>query len=156
MDLLLWRHAEAEPGEPDAARPLTDKGRKQAERIAAWLDARLPADTRVLVSPAERARQTADALARPSRVVEALAPGATVSALLAAVGWPKASAPVLVVGHQPTLGEVAAYLLSGEPQPWSIRKGAVWWIGAPSHVGRAPAVLRAVIGPDLVRSVARR
>src|SRR5436190_21449722 len=38
MDLILWRHADAEPGEPDIGRRLTAKGLKQAERVAAWLD----------------------------------------------------------------------------------------------------------------------
>ena len=50
MDLILWRHAEAEPGEPDLGRRLTAKGIQQAERMAAWLDGHLPATTRVLAS----------------------------------------------------------------------------------------------------------
>ena len=37
MDLILWRHAEAEAGEPDDGRALTSKGHKQAEKMAAWL-----------------------------------------------------------------------------------------------------------------------
>ena len=36
MDLILWRHAEAEPGEPDLGRRLTAKGHKQAERMGEW------------------------------------------------------------------------------------------------------------------------
>ena len=54
MELILWRHADAEDGVPDEARRLTAKGRKQAEKMAAWLTARLPADCRVMVSPATR------------------------------------------------------------------------------------------------------
>ena len=60
MDLILWRHADAEPGEPDLDRPLTAKGVRQAERMAAWLDGHLPDGCRILVSrrtrPADRTR----------------------------------------------------------------------------------------------------
>jgi phosphohistidine phosphatase len=75
MDLILWRHAEAEPGEPDLGRRLTAKGIQQAERMARWLDRHLPATTRILTSPADRAEQTARALKRKYRVVPELAPG---------------------------------------------------------------------------------
>src|SRR5882724_8622110 len=128
MDLILWRHADAEPGEPDIGRRLTAKGLKQAERVAAWLDGHLPDTTRILSSPAERAQQTARALKRKFRVVPELGPGAAASEVLAAAGWPDARSGVLIVGHQPTLGEVAATLLAGEPQPWSMRKAGVWWL----------------------------
>src|SRR5690349_22456953 len=77
MDLILWRHAEAEAGEPDMGRRLTGKGVKQAERMATWLDAHLPDTCRVLVSPADRAQQTAQALNRKFKTVPELAPGAT-------------------------------------------------------------------------------
>jgi phosphohistidine phosphatase len=150
MDLILWRHAEAEPGEPDLGRRLTAKGHKQAERMAAWLDSHLPETTRVLVSPADRAQQTAQALKRKFRTVDDLGPGASVAALLAATGWPDAREPVLVVGHQPTLGEAAAFLLSGEAAYWSVKKGAVWWFTNRDRGGGASVVLRAVIGPDLL------
>ena len=81
MDLILWRHCEAEPGEPALGRRLTSKGLKQAERMAAWLDAHLPDTCRILVSPADRAQQTALALQRKSKTVPELGPGASVSAL---------------------------------------------------------------------------
>jgi phosphohistidine phosphatase len=150
MDLILWRHAEAEPGEPDSGRRLTAKGHKQAERMAAWLDRHLPDTTRVMVSPADRAQQTALALKRKFRTVDVLGPGASVAAVLAAVGWPDAREPVLVVGHQPTLGEVASFLLSGEEAYWSMKKGAVWWLSNRDRDGGAAIVLRVVIGPEFV------
>ena len=59
MELILWRHAEAEDGIPDAKRPLTERGQKQARKMAKWLRKRLPEDTRIIVSPALRCRQTA-------------------------------------------------------------------------------------------------
>ncbi|HSS71908.1 MAG TPA: phosphohistidine phosphatase SixA [Casimicrobiaceae bacterium] len=150
MDLILWRHAEAEPGEPDLGRRLTAKGLKQAQRMAEWLDGRLPDTTRVLSSPADRAQQTALALKRKFRTVDELAPGATASAVLAAAGWPDARESVLVIGHQPTLGEVSSFLLAGDELPWSIRKGAVWWLSNRVRDGVSTVVLKVVIGPDFV------
>ena len=150
MDLILWRHAEAEPGEPDLGRRLTAKGLKQADRMGAWLEHHLPDSTRILVSPADRAQQTALALKRKFKTVDELGPGAPVAAVLAAANWPDAREPVLVVGHQPTLGAVASFLISGDEAYWSIRKGAVWWLSNRDRSGPAAVVLRAVIGPDLV------
>jgi phosphohistidine phosphatase len=150
VDLILWRHAEAEPGEPDLGRRLTAKGLKQAQRMAEWLDGRLPDTTRVLSSPADRAQQTALALKRKFRTVNELAPGATASAVLAAAGWPDARESVLVIGHQPTLGEISSFLLGGAELPWSIRKGAVWWLSNRVRDGVSTVVLKVVIGPDFV------
>jgi len=150
MDLILWRHAEAEPGEPDLGRRLTAKGLKQADRVAAWLDQHLPDGTRVLASPADRAQQTALALKRKFKTVEEIAPGASVASVLGAAGWPDAREPVLIVGHQPTLGAVAAFLLSGEEAYWSVKKGGVWWLTNRDRGGASAIVLRVVIGPDFV------
>jgi phosphohistidine phosphatase len=150
MDLILWRHCEAEPGEPDLGRRLTSKGLKQAERMAGWLDSHLPDTCRVLVSPADRAQQTALALKRKFKTVPELAPGATVTAALAAANWPDSREPVLLVGHQPTLGAIASFLLSGEEAYWSVRKGAVWWLSNRAREGGAAVVLKVVVGPDFV------
>lgn len=148
MDLILWRHAEAEDGVPDAARRLTAKGEAQARRVGAWLDRHLPGGTRVLASPAERAQQTARALRRKFRVVDELGPGAAPAAVLAAAGWPDAREPVLVVGHQPTLGEIAALLVTGDEAPWSVRKCGVWWLESRGRDGARAVRLKVVIGPD--------
>ena len=150
MDLILWRHCEAEPGEPDLGRRLTSKGLKQAERMAQWLDSHLPDTCRVLVSPADRAQQTAVALQRKFRTVPELAPGATVAAVLAAANWPDSREPVLIVGHQPTLGAVASFLLSGEEAYWSVRKGAVWWLSNRAREDGAAVVLKVMVAPDFV------
>jgi len=150
MDLILWRHAEAEPGEPDLGRRLTAKGIQQAERMAKWLDRHLPATTRILSSPADRTQQTALALKRKFRVVPELAPGASAAAVLAAAGWPDSREPILIVGHQPTLGEVAAFLLTEDEASWSVRKGAVWWLSNRIRDGLSSTVIKVVIGPDFV------
>lgn len=150
MNLVLWRHADAEDGTPDAARALTDKGRQQAKTVAKWLKARLPDGCVILVSPATRARQTAEALQLAFETVPTLSVGASPSQVLAASGWPGSGGTVLVVGHQPTLGQVAARLLAGTELEWSVRKAAVWWFESRARGGRDEAVLRAVIGPDLI------
>jgi phosphohistidine phosphatase len=150
MDLILWRHAEAEPGEPDLGRRLTSKGLKQAERMGNWLDRHLPDSTRILASPAERAQQTALALRRKFRTVDALGPGAPVSAVLAAANWPESREPVVVVGHQPTLGAVASFLLAGDEENWSIKKGAAWWLSDRDRSGPCAVILRVAIGPEFV------
>ena len=151
MDLILWRHAEAldaEDGSEDFDRALTARGERQAARMAHWLNQHLPATTRVLVSPARRTQQTAAALERKFKTVEAVGPGATASGLLAAARWPDAKEPVLVVGHQPTLGLVAAYLLAGVAQDWSVKKGAVWWLRRRDRAGDDQTVLVTVRGPE--------
>jgi phosphohistidine phosphatase len=150
MDLILWRHAEAVDGTPDMARELTAKGTKQAKESAAWLRERLPRDARILVSPAKRALQTAEALTGDFEVVKAIAPGAAATAVLAAANWPDAGETVLVVGHQPTLGMVAAMLIAGEPMPWSVRKSGIWWLSHRVRGEEPQAVVRAVIAPDFL------
>ena len=150
MDLILWRHCEAEPGEPDLGRRLTSKGLKQAERMAEWLERHLPDSCRILVSPADRAQQTAMALQRKSRTVPELGPGASVKTALTAANWPDSREPVMIVGHQPTLGMVASFLLSGEEAYWSVRKGAVWWLSNRVRDDGAAIVLKVVIGPDFM------
>ncbi len=150
MDLILWRHAEAEPGEPDLGRRLTAKGLKQAERMALWLERHLPDSARILVSPAARAQQTAVALGRRFRTVERLAPGASTTDVLAAANWPDSREAVLVVGHQPTLGAVAALLLSGERAEWAVRKAGVWWLTDRVRGNSASVVLRVAISPEFV------
>ena len=148
MDLVLWRHADAEPGYPDSERALTAKGRRQADRVAAWLDRNLPGDALVLASPARRAQETARALPRPRQTIDRLAPGGTAAELLEAAGWPGQRGTVVVVGHQPTLGEVAALILTGGEASWPVKKAAAWWFSSGEHGDAGAVQLRAVIGPE--------
>lgn len=154
MDLILWRHAEAEDGGagmPDAKRRLTARGEKQAHDMAKWLKALLPKKTRILVSPAIRTQQTAHALALPFEVEPKIAVGADTADLLGAAGWPGHAGAVLLVGHQPALGRLAALLIGGAEADWSVKKGGVWWLSKRSREGRDQTVLRAVMNPDLLR-----
>lgn len=151
MNLILWRHAEAEEGKNDMKRALTKRGLKQATVAAVWLHANVPQGARILVSPAVRTQQTAQALTLDFETSAALAPGKGVADLLAAVDWPQGggeSGTVIVVGHQPTLGEAAALLLSGAESEWSIKKGAIWWLAARTREDEAQTVLRAAWSPE--------
>lgn len=117
MRVYLCRHAKAAPGEPDAARELTGKGRRQAQALGEQL-AGLPVPPAiVLSSPLVRARQTAEAIAQatgaPLEVDPRLAPGATVENLRAALaGRP---GPVASVGHQPDCSEIAVAVTGRDP-----------------------------------------
>ena len=153
MELILWRHAEAEDGIPDSARELTDKGRKQADLVAAWLRPRLPKNTRIIVSPTRRTQQTASALDKDFETVGEIGPGVSPKTVLNAVGWPDAKGAVLVVGHQPTLGEVAALLMSGDPAQWTIRKGSIWWFAQKKgNHNFGELLLQAVVSPDTLQA----
>ena len=165
MQLILWRHADAVDGVPDMARMLTPRGVEQAQRMAAWLAARLPVErTRLISSPAVRARQTAQALAGATGLAlaidERLAPDQPARDYLAAAGWPEGNAiesagqaerVVVIVAHQPVLGLVASLLLTGIEQPVSVRKAAAWWFTRRERGGSAQALLKLSIGPEQIR-----
>lgn len=155
MELILWRHAEAELGEPDEGRALTAKGHKQASKIADWLDRNLPESCRILVSPATRTLQTVEALGRKYKVMPELAPERSAEDLLRAANWPDSREPVLIIGHQPTLGLVASQLICGQAQEWSLRKANVWWIAQRERGNITTNYLKAVIAPELVASAAK-
>ena len=153
MDLILWRHAEAEEGSgtvPDKKRRLTARGEKQAQQVARWLHQHLPRKSKVLVSPAERTQQTAHVLELPYEIEPRLGIGASAMDVLSVAGWPDQSGAVLIIGHQPTLGRVAALLLGGGEADWSIKKGGVWWFSSRVRNDGTQTVLRAVINPDMV------
>ena len=142
MELILWRHADAEDGADDLARRLTAKGRAQAAAMAKWLRRHLPAQFAVVASPARRAQETAEALHGEIRTDRHLAPGASVHAILEAAHKHKDSGLVIIVGHQPDLGRVAAHLVAHAHGEWSIEKGAIWWIDGHR--------IRAVMAPDVL------
>ena len=128
MELILWRHCDAESGTPDELRRLTPRGRAEAARMGRWLAARLTVDCRILVSPAVRAQQTAQALHRRFETVSDLASGASVDQVLRVADWPHGMTPTLIVGHEPTLGQTVSYLLSGSATDRPLAKGAVAWL----------------------------
>jgi phosphohistidine phosphatase len=153
MDLILWRHAEAEPGGPDMPdmeRQLTAKGQKQARRMGQWLDSQLPESCRILVSPAVRTVQTAEGLGRKYKTHPDLAPDADPQDILKAANWPMSKEAVLIIGHQPTLGQAAALLMTGQEQDWEIKKAAAWWFVMREADDVTTLYLKAVMQADLV------
>lgn len=156
MELILWRHAEAEDGgehRPDSKRRLTPRGEKQARRVASWLIEHLPPKAKVLVSPSDRTQQTAHALGLPFDLEPKIGIGADPADLIAAAGWPNGGGrghAVVMVGHQPTLGRLAALLLSGQEADWTIKKGAVWWFSRRKRESEEQTLLRAVVNPELL------
>jgi phosphohistidine phosphatase len=150
MELILWRHAEAEDGDDDLKRELTKRGKRQAQRMSEWLRPLLVGEWRILVSPAKRTLQTVKALDMPFDVREALGASSTPQVVLREAGWPHGKEDVLIVGHQPTLGQVAAKLVGGAQGDVSIRKGAIWWFATRNRHGEQETILKAVLNPDLL------
>ena len=153
MDLILWRHAEAEDADgvlPDHKRRLTARGAKQAQQVARWLGPNLPRKLKILVSPAERTRQTAHALELAYAIEPRLGLAASAQEVLAVAGWPEHNGAVLIVGHQPSLGRMASLLLAGQEADWSIKKGALWWLTNRVRRGDTQTVLRAMIPVELL------
>lgn len=153
MDLILWRHAEAveaAPGDEDMGRVLTPRGEKQATRMAAWLDRQLPDSARIWVSPARRTEQTALALDRKFKFSPALGPMGTPDQLLELVQWPNAKGCVLVVGHQPTLGQTLSRLLGLSAQECSVKKGALWWLRYREREATGQTVVLTVQSPEVL------
>jgi phosphohistidine phosphatase len=148
MDVILWRHAEAEDGGVDEARHLTRKGKDQATRVGRWLRDRVPS-YRLLSSPAARARETAEGLDPAPELLPELYAGASVMDVLECAGWPRAEGTVILVGHQPLLGEVAAYLMTRRTESWPVKKGAIWWFRCEETGRGIQTELLAVISPKL-------
>ena len=153
MELILWRHAEAENphiGRRDEERQLTPQGQRDARGMADWLRRHLPGDIRLLASPALRTHQTLSALALPFEQHADFGLDTTATRFLAATGWPDGEGSVLVAGHQPTLGRVAALALTGQEQSWSVKKGSVWWLSLRDREEPGHVLLRAVMIPQLL------
>ena len=153
MNLILWRHAEAEDEDDDLKRKLTRRGLKQAAVMAEWLRHQAPADAVLLASRAVRSQQTAASLSNDFKVDKGLDPGRGVEELLAAVEWPEGgggSGCVIAVGHQPTLGRTAALLLGGAEADWTVKKGAIWWFSNRVRADETQTILRVSIAAEFL------
>lgn len=152
MDLLLWRHADAQDSDEasgDLARALSPRGEKQAARIAAWLDRQLPQGTRIICSPALRCEQTVRPLGRKYKLRAEIGPDGSVEDLLQMAQWPQSRGAVLIVGHQPTLGRVVSQLTSLAPEG-GIRKGSLWWLRSRERDGVLQTIVVTVQTPEML------
>lgn len=134
-NLILWRHADAEvesASVKDGDRALTKKGRKDALKIAKWLNQHLPANTELICSPARRCLETANALHDLNgikiKVVEFLSVDSSVELIAKEVTNTDSSKTILIVGHQPNLGMLIAKLLGLSERTCVVKKGAAWWL----------------------------
>ncbi len=143
--IILWRHADAAPadiehGEDDMQRNLTKKGVGQAKKMATWLTQQLSgqlSEPSILVSsPAERAIQTAEALKQKIIEAHALRPSANLQEVLKFLtdletknkDQIKLGNSLIIVGHQPWLGQLVTHLTGFSGAEISIKKGAIWWL----------------------------
>ncbi len=139
-NIILWRHAEAKNAvdssdmiqidnvQSDMQRALTEKGQRQAADMAKWLKLQLPKDTLLQCSPALRAFQTADALSYKININQALKPGASLKEVLVNLAQTNVHGSLVIVGHQPWLGQLAAHLLGYSNAELAIKKGTIWWL----------------------------
>ena len=143
-NIILWRHAEAvdliNAGskiihsnnfitvQNDMSRALTSHGQQQAKKMAHWLKQHLPNDTNFQCSPALRAFQTADALNYKININQAFKPGINLQQALSAIASLPGDGNLLLLGHQPYLGQLAGHLLGFPELEIHIKKGAIWWL----------------------------
>ena len=142
--IILWRHAEAEELfdgndmlQRDMQRALTQKGQRQAADMAKWLKPQLPKASILQCSPALRAFQTAEAIQDVGKsckinINQALRPDASLNMVLANIAQFNSCKCLVLVGHQPWLGQLAAHLLgismTEHAKDLPIKKGAIWWL----------------------------
>ena len=153
MDLILWRHAEAvdwQEGCDDLDRALTARGYKQAIRMAEWLERQLPESTRIFTSPARRCEDTVCRLDRKYKVSKDLLPDANATDMLTFLQWPNLKATVLIVGHQPMIGQIVAQSMGLQGTECAIRKASVWWLRSRERDGHRQTVLVAVQSVDML------
>ena len=159
-EIYLVRHAiAAERGDDwpdDSKRPLTERGISRFKEAVGGLKALDETIEEVFTSPLVRARQTADILAagvagRPTvKVLDALSPGhppATVMAQLSKVAKRRC---IALVGHEPDLGELAAFLI-GARRPLPFKKGGVCRIDVASLSAKAAGTLVWFVTPKILR-----
>jgi phosphohistidine phosphatase len=159
MKVFLVRHAIAEPRGPvwpdDDVRPVTVRGAARLRAVAERLADRGVQVEQVWTSPVLRARQTAEVLAPlwttdgTVVVVDALAPTWGTARAGAALAARPAIAAVAVVGHEPALGNLAAWMV-GASSPLPFKKGGVARIDFPGHIAAGAGTLLWLVTPKLV------
>ncbi len=152
MDLVLVRHGAAEDresfaasGRPDAERPLTERGRRKLDGTARGLRALVPRLERIATSPLVRARQTAAILAESYAgpeplAIRELAPGASRTSLLRWLRRQPREGALVLVGHEPDLGDLARWLCGSE-EPVALEKGGACLVRVPGDLGAGRAAL---------------
>lgn len=159
MQLFLMRHADAEPAAgDDFSRRLTEKGRKQAEKMGGWLKSLDLAPILFLASPYPRAHETAAIVADvagkgcATQPDERLASGMTVEtgcAVIHELG--REDRGLCLVGHSPDLDRLAAHLVGSRENAVEMKKGAVAAF-ATVRAGFGGSLLKWLVNPKLQTS----
>lgn len=156
VNLILWRHAEAEvesASGADADRALTKAGQKSAAKMAKWLHQHLPPNVEIYCSPARRCLEIVAALqrqqAREMKVVDFLSATSTAEKMAQYLVNDDCSKTLLVIGHQPHLGQLIANLLGMQTHGCVVKKGAVWWLRQRKVDNGVQTYLYAVQHPQL-------
>lgn len=163
MDLYVIRHAIAEERDAshwpdDSQRPLTDRGRDRFRAVADLLGRVAPVVDVVLSSRYVRAWQTAELLAEHADWPEPTPcpelEGATSEAVCEALGDAPPDAVVALVGHEPCLSELVAYMLTGDEagMEMEFKKGGVVCLRFPAAPGAGSASLCWYLTPKLART----
>jgi phosphohistidine phosphatase len=167
MQLLVIRHAIAQTreefsGDDDALRPLTKEGRRQMKRGAKGLRRIVGTIDLLGSSPLLRAMQTADIVAEEFAgvgimTVDALAPESAPAAFVSWLRKQRDAETVAVVGHEPHLGMLVTWLLTGMEAPRvPLKKGGACLLDFSSPPRKGGATLQWALTPALLRDVARR
>ncbi|WP_338808993.1 histidine phosphatase family protein [Neisseria leonii] len=153
MNLILWRHAQAEYRDgPDLARLLTAHGHRQAEHTARWLRPLLPDGAEIWVSEAARSQQTAVYLNPEYAVSPLLNPDAAPENIMPLLAAAAEKSTVIIVGHQPWIGALCACLLNGgtPAESWPVKKSGVWWFNVKHTPDGLHAKLKAAMTPAVL------
>lgn len=164
MELILVRHGPAEDrdvfartGRPDRERPLTANGRIRTRRAAAGLTTLCTEAPRIYTSPFVRARETAEIIAEACQVtvtrsLAALAPGGRRDRVLRSVGL---TGTTILVGHEPDMGQLLAWLICGHPEPFhQFKKAGMAAVRCPEGPGQGGATLHWALPPGVLRVLA--
>jgi phosphohistidine phosphatase len=158
MEIYILRHGmaeEAHSGMRDADRALTPEGAKKLQHVlrrARAIDVQPPV---ILTSPYRRARETAqvaaEALRNGSSLLEtpALTPDSSPEAVWNEIRVHKSDAQIMIVGHEPLLSSVYAYLLNAAVVQIDVKKGSLGRIDVDRFSGQPRGVLRWLIYPKL-------
>ncbi|MDM8558902.1 phosphohistidine phosphatase SixA [Candidatus Parabeggiatoa sp. HSG14] len=168
MQVLIIRHAPAEDreefagsGQSDDLRPLTQRGKEKMRQNVAGLLTIVPQIDRIVESPLIRAQQTGGLVASTySNVIRqtlpALAPNGSESEVLTYLQkYADTTTTIALVGHEPNLGELATWLLSGQADNWiPLKKGSACLLEFPGEVKAGKAELLWMLRPKQLRQLA--
>lgn len=163
-ELLILRHAialdreeAASLGLSDAERPLTEKGQRRMEQVAAGLRRLIEPPALILSSPLQRARQTADILAAQYDslavdIIAELAPGSSFPQLIKTLKQQQVAGPLVVVGHEPDLSQLTGLLLCNREATFvQLKKGGAVLLNFEQRIDRGQGMMQWLLPPRLLR-----